>query len=138
MTRQSEAGRRKRSAIMRAVKARNTKPELAVRKVLWRIVRGYRLHCDDLPGKPDIVFRRKGLAMFVHGCFWHGHSCKRGSRVPKSNVTYWTHKIARNRLRDRANRKKLLHRGWKLIVVWECELKNMDALSDKLRLFLGA
>src|ERR1700761_6504327 len=89
-----------RSATMRAVKSRDTKPELAVRKILREMAPGYRLHRADLPGKPDIVYGRRKLAIFVHGCFWHGHDCARGARAPKANAEYWQGKIGRNRARD--------------------------------------
>ena len=89
-----------RSAVMRAVKSRDTAPERAVRVMLRSIAPGYRLHRADLPGKPDIVYGRRKLAIFVHGCFWHGHECPRGARMPKANADYWRAKIARNRARD--------------------------------------
>ena len=89
-----------RSAVMRAVKSRDTSPELAVRALLRPIAPGYRLHRADLPGKPDIAYGRRKLAIFVHGCFWHGHDCARGARMPKANADYWRAKIARNRARD--------------------------------------
>ena len=89
-----------RSAVMRAVKSRDTGPERAVRAMLWPLAPGYRLHRDDLPGKPDIVYASRKLAIFVHGCFWHGHDCPRGARMPKANADYWAAKIARNRARD--------------------------------------
>ena len=85
---------------MRAVKSRDTNPELAVRALLRPIAPGYRLHRGDLPGKPDVVYASRKLAIFVHGCFWHGHDCARGARAPKTNAAYWRAKIARNRARD--------------------------------------
>ena len=85
---------------MRAVKSRDTSPELAVRALLRPIAPGYRLHRGDLPGKPDVVYVSRKLAIFVHGCFWHGHDCPRGARAPKTNAAYWRAKIARNRARD--------------------------------------
>src|SRR6202047_2382255 len=86
-----------RSATMRAVKSRNTAPELMLRIMLRSIAPVYRLHRADLPGKPDIVYGPRRLAIFMHGCFWHGHDCKRGARAPKENAAYWRAKIARNR-----------------------------------------
>ena len=85
-----------RSRTMRAVKGRDTKPEMAVRRLLHRMGYRYRLHRKELPGRPDIVFGSRRKVIFVHGCFWHGHSCKRGNRLPKTNAEYWQTKIARN------------------------------------------
>ncbi len=121
-----------RSAIMRAVKSRDTKPELVVRKLLRSIAPGYRLCRVDLPGKPDVVYGRRRLAIFVHGCFWHGHDCARGARAPRTNAAYWSAKIARNRARDEANLKALAAKGWRTIVVYECALRDLDALRARL------
>jgi DNA mismatch endonuclease, patch repair protein len=128
--------RQKRSAIMRAVKGRDTKPELAVRKLLRPIASGYRLHRKDIPGCPDIVFVGRKLAVFVHGCFWHGHRCRRGARIPKSNKRYWVQKISRNQTRDRKIRNALRKSGWRVLVIWECQLKEPQALSASLRAFV--
>ena len=122
----------KRSAVMRRVKGRNTTPELAVRRALTRLGARYRLHRKDLPGKPDIVLPGRRLAIFVHGCFWHGHDCARGARVPKQNRDYWVAKVARNRARDAANREALTVLGWRVETIWECDLKDADALSERL------
>ena len=100
-----------RSAVMRAVKSRDTSPELAVRALLRPIAPGYRLHRGDLPGKPDIVYASRKLAIFVHGCFWHGHDCARGARAPKTNAAYWRAKIARNRARDAEDPRRLCRDG---------------------------
>ena len=97
---------------MRAVKGRDTKPEMTVRRLLHRMGYRYRLHRKDLPGKPDIVFGPRRKVIFVHGCFWHGHSCKRGSRVPKSNAEYWKEKIARNIERHSDQLDELTADGW--------------------------
>jgi DNA mismatch endonuclease (patch repair protein) len=121
-----------RSATMRAVKSRDTAPELSVRKIVRSMASGYRLCRADLPGKPDIVFGRKKLAIFVHGCFWHGHDCARGARMPKTNRPYWQDKIARNRARDLAHVAALEVLGWRALVIYECELKNPEALRQKL------
>jgi len=120
---------------MRAVKGRNTGPEKVVRKLVRAIAPGYRLHRRDVPGNPDIAFLGRKLAIFVHGCFWHGHSCTRGARLPKNNAAYWATKIERNRARDRATRAKLRKAGWRSLVVWECELRD-SKLSRRLRNFL--
>jgi DNA mismatch endonuclease, patch repair protein len=121
-----------RSAIMRAVKSRDTKPELFVRRLLWSIAPGYRLYRVDLPGKPDVVYGRRRLVIFVHGCFWHGHDCARGARAPRTNAAYWSAKIARNRARDESNLKTLAAQGWRTIVVYECALRDLDALRAGL------
>jgi DNA mismatch endonuclease (patch repair protein) len=121
-----------RSAVMRAVKSRDTGPELAVRAMLRGIAPGYRLHRADLPGKPDIVYGHRKLAIFVHGCFWHGHDCPRGARMPKANADYWAAKIARNRARDERTVAAYSAMGWRTLVVHECELKDREALCARL------
>ena len=127
-----------RSAVMRRVKGRNTTPELVVRKALTRLGARYRLHRKDLPGSPDVVLPGRRLALFVHGCFWHGHDCARGARTPKQNREYWTAKVARNRARDAANRAALAAAGWRVESLWECELKDAAALDSRLADLLGA
>jgi DNA mismatch endonuclease, patch repair protein len=122
-----------RSAVMRAVKSENTKPERALRKLLHALAPGYRLHRADLPGKPDIAYGRRRLAIFMHGCFWHGHDCKRGARPPKSNAEYWRAKIARNSARDEKNVAALETLGWRALAIFECELKDEEALEMRLR-----
>ena len=124
--------KQKRSEVMRAVKGANTKPEIAMRKALHRLGLRYRLHAKHLPGKPDLVFPRFNAVLFVHGCFWHGHDCPRGSRIPKSNRAYWTAKIARNKARDGENRRALAKRGWRVFAVWECETKDADRAAARL------
>ena len=129
----------KRSAIMRAVKSRGTAPELAVRALVRKLgyARRYRLNGASLLGKPDLVFGALRKAIFVHGCFWHGHDCKRGARQPKDNAAYWRAKIARNRARDAATLKALRAAGWSALVLWECETRDAAALSRKLGSFLS-
>ena len=122
----------KRSAVMRRVKGRDTTPEKTVRRLLTRLGARYRLHRKDLPGKPDIVMPGRRLALFVHGCFWHGHDCARGARVPKANRDYWTAKVARNRARDEAAREALTGSGWRVETLWECELKDEGAVTARL------
>jgi DNA mismatch endonuclease (patch repair protein) len=117
---------------MRAVKSRGTGPELAVRAMLRALAPGYRLNRADLPGKPDIVYARRRLAIFVHGCFWHGHDCRRGARMPKDNADYWRAKIARNRARDASNVAALEAMGWRALVIFECALKDPAALRARL------
>jgi DNA mismatch endonuclease (patch repair protein) len=128
----------KRSAVMARVKGRDTKPELTVRRMLWRLGARYRLDRKDLPGRPDIVMPGRQLAVFVHGCFWHGHDCARGARVPKANRDYWTGKIGRNRARDIETRAALEALGWRVEVVWECDLKDAEALERRLKGLLAA
>ena len=128
----------KRSAVMARVKARDTWPEMVVRRLLWRLGVRYRLDRKDLPGRPDIVMPGRKLAIFVHGCFWHGHDCARGARVPKANRDYWTGKIARNRARDIETRAALEAAGWRVEVIWECDLKDAAALETRLRDLLAA
>lgn len=125
-----------RSAIMRAIKGKDTGPERLVRKLLSASGYRYRLHSKTLPGSPDIVFPGRKKAIFVHGCFWHGHPCKRGARVPKTNVAYWRCKIERNQLRDKRNIKKLRGAGWKVKVIWECQLNRPNLLKSLCR-FVG-
>ena len=127
-----------RSAVMRAVPARHTTPELRVRKVLTALGARYRLHRGDLPGSPDIVLGPRRLALFVHGCFWHGHDCARGARVPKSNTGYWLAKVARNRARDAISVAALTAQGWRAETIWECELKHQEALVRRLGELLSA
>ncbi len=119
----------KRSDVMRAVKGRGTGPELRVRRLIWSLGGRYRLNRADLPGKPDIVLASRRLAIFVHGCFWHGHDCARGARVPKANRSYWTAKVASNRRRDAAACAALEANGWRVETVWECALKQPDTLA---------
>lgn len=128
----------KRAAVMRAVKSADTKPEQHVRRLLWRQGYRYRLNVRTLPGAPDIVLRPRRAAIFVHGCFWHGHDCKRGARVPKANGEYWRAKIGRNRARDVRNDTALKADGWRTFTVWECELSNEARLLRRLLAFLRA
>jgi DNA mismatch endonuclease (patch repair protein) len=121
-----------RSAVMRAVPGKNSSAELKVRQALTRLGARYRLHRRDLPGSPDIVLPGRRLAIFVHGCFWHGHDCRRGARLPKANAAYWTAKIARNQARDRAAQAALIEAGWRAELVWECELRDAAALARRL------
>jgi len=130
-------GPEKRSAVMRRVKGRDTAPELAVRKALTRLGARYRLHRADLPGRPDVVLAGRRLALFVHGCFWHGHDCARGARVPKQNRDYWLAKVDRNRARDARNRADLEGLGWRCETLWECEIREAAALDARLRRLLA-
>ncbi|WP_296711407.1 very short patch repair endonuclease [Rhodoblastus sp.] len=126
-----------RSGVMRAVKGRDTSPELAVRKVLRGIAPGYRLCRRDLPGAPDIAYIGTRKAIFVHGCFWHGHDCKRGARLPKTNADYWIQKIASNRARDEKHLAAYAALGWRVLTIWECETRDEAALAERLQAFVG-
>lgn len=121
-----------RSAVMRRVKGRNTRPELKVRHALTALGARYRLHRKDLPGSPDIVLPGRKLIFLVHGCFWHGHDCPRGARTPKQNRDYWVSKVARNRVRDARNLEALTALGWRVETLWECDLKDARALVSRL------
>jgi DNA mismatch endonuclease, patch repair protein len=126
-----------RSANMRAIKSHGTGPELLVRRIARSIAPGHRLHRKDIPGSPDLAWIGARRAVFVHGCFWHGHDCKHGSRVPKENRDYWVAKIAGNREGDARNVAALEGRGWKALVIWECGLKDADLIGERLAAFLS-
>lgn len=126
-----------RSRIMRAVKSRDTRPELAVRRTAHAMGYRFRLHRADLPGRPDLAFPSRRAVVHVNGCFWHGHGCKRGAREPKTNAAYWRAKIARNAARDAANLSRLKALGWRALIVWECETRDADKLRKRLSRFLG-
>lgn len=124
-----------RSKIMAAVRTRDTGAEKAVRSLVHRLGYRYSLARSDLPGKPDLAFVGRKKAIFVHGCFWHGHSCKYG-RLPKSRLAYWTPKIDANRARDRRQKARLQKDGWSVMVIWQCQLGKQDALERRIRRFL--
>lgn len=129
--------REQRSRIMRAVKSVDTAPEMLVRRMAHSLGFRFRLHRKDLPGSPDLVFPRLRKVVFVHGCFWHGHDCARGSRAPQSNAEYWSGKISRNAARDAASIASLREQGWRAAVIWECELKAPGKIRRRLARFLG-
>jgi DNA mismatch endonuclease, patch repair protein len=126
-----------RRRTMQAVKSKDTAVEMRVRSMLHAKGYRYRLHRRDLPGCPDLVFGGGRKVVFINGCFWHGHQCARGKRVPKTNTEYWIAKIARNCARDAAAREKLEGLGWKVAVLWECELKHEVGVMRRLSRFLG-
>lgn len=121
---------------MQAVRSKNTRPELLVRRLLHANGYRYRLHSKKLPGCPDLVFPGRKKVLFIHGCWWHGHDCQRGSRVPKTNVVYWTKKVVRNRNRDADSRKQLEAEGWKVLAIWECQLNDESSVLMQLVQFL--
>ena len=127
----------RRSENMRSIRGKDTSPELAVRKLCRELgFTGYRIHRKELPGKPDLAWLGRKLAIFVHGCFWHAHNCSEGLRKPKSNLHYWIPKIERNQLRDAENIRSLQAAGWAVLVVWECEISEKKRLSHNLLNFL--
>jgi DNA mismatch endonuclease, patch repair protein len=131
----SDARRRTMSAIRRA----NTKPELTVRKIAHRLGYRFRIHRGDLPGRPDLVFPSRRKIIFVHGCFWHQHpdpTC-RPAKLPRTRQEYWYPKLARNVERDAKNISELERTGWQVLVIWECELADLEALTICLQQFLG-
>lgn len=113
-----------RSALMSKIKSKNTAPEMTVRRLIFSLGFRYRLHDKKLPGKPDLVFAGRRKAIFVHGCFWHGHDCGAGRNRPASNLDYWGRKLERNIERDQANQAALKAAGWKVLILWECEIKS--------------
>jgi DNA mismatch endonuclease (patch repair protein) len=128
----------RRSALMARVGSKHTTPELLVRKLARALGYRYRLHKATLPGKPDLAFLALRKAIFVHGCFWHGHARCRFGRLPRSNLSYWAPKIARNKERDRANTRALRAIGWNVLVIWQCETRDQRKLLVRLRRFLAA
>src|ERR1700752_916053 len=116
-----------RSHIMRSVHSRHTGPELLVRSALHSLGLRFRLHKNDLPGRPDVVLTRHRVAVFVHGCFWHGHGCAKG-QLPKSRVGFWTAKIQGNQTRDGESVRYLRAAGWRVLTIWQCETKDPDKL----------
>ena len=116
---------------MAQVRSNNTKPEKLLRSLLFRQGFRFRKNVKNLPGRPDIVFPKYKTVIFVHGCFWHGHTCEAG-KLPRSNLSYWQVKIHGNKLRDRHAIRQLKKLGWSVIVVWECRLKNKPALTKTI------
>ncbi len=129
---------KQRSGRMSRVRSKNTKPEMKFRRFLHGLGYRYRLHAKGLPGNPDIVNRRHKTAIFVHGCFWHRHRDKKCklARLPKSRRNFWVNKLEGNYKRDIAKQNELLKLGWRILVIWECELNNLDRLETKVRKFL--
>ena len=127
----------RRSDNMSRVKGRNTKPELLIRSLAHRLGYRFRLHRTDLPGKPDLVFPGRRAVIFVHGCFWHGHTCKRGSLKPKTNAAFWVAKLGRNIERDSAQIRQLKGMGWRALIIWECEIKNERKVATRINKFLS-
>lgn len=131
-------GKAERSERMSRVRGKDTKPELAVRRLVHRMGYRYRLHRRDLPGTPDLVLPSRRKAIFVHGCFWHRHpdpKCKL-ARWPKSRLEFWEPKLEGNRRRDQENQAKLRELGWSVLVVWECQIGYKEHIENIIRAFL--
>ena len=124
---------RRRSEMMAGIKGRDTKPELVVRRIAHKLGLRFRLHRKDLPGRPDLVFPRRRLVIFVHGCFWHRHDGCRYAYTPKSRIGFWTRKFAENVARDRRNEEALRELGWRVLVIWECTTRNEEAVRQYLQ-----
>jgi DNA mismatch endonuclease (patch repair protein) len=125
-----------RSENMRAIRGKDTWPEIAVRSLVHKLGYRFRLHRQDLPGKPDLAFPSRSKVIFVHGCFWHAHACKTGL-LPKSNQDFWLPKLEQNKTRDRKNIDALKQLGWDTLVIWQCELKDINAVGRRVKRFLG-
>jgi DNA mismatch endonuclease (patch repair protein) len=127
-----------RSEIMARVRAKNSRPELVVRKIVFALGYRYRLHVRKLPGCPDLVFKNRRKVIFVHGCFWHRHAGCALARMPKSRLGFWVPKLEGNRKRDERNKRALMKDGWKVLTIWECQLRDTGRLQAVVRRFLDA
>ncbi|MFM7059080.1 MAG: very short patch repair endonuclease [Planctomycetota bacterium] len=125
-----------RSRNMARIRSKDTRPEIAVRRLVHRLGYRFRLHQTDLPGRPDLVLKRHGRVIFVHGCFWHCHNCRYGAVTPATNSEFWEAKRAANVARDRRNRRRLKDLGWNVLVVWECGTRDPEALEKQVVAFL--
>jgi DNA mismatch endonuclease (patch repair protein) len=123
---------------MRRIRKTDTRPELAVRRLVHAMGYRYRLHRRDLPGTPDLVFPSRKKVILIHGCFWHQHDCPLGRKKPSANPDYWHPKLARNVARDRRSRERLGALGWDVLVIWECETRDPALLAERLRAYLEA
>jgi DNA mismatch endonuclease (patch repair protein) len=126
----------RRGWLMSRVKSKNTTTEMAVRRLVFGMGYRYRLHDKRLPGRPDLVFSGRRKIIFVNGCFWHGHESCRYAALPKTRVDFWRAKVEKNQARDRENIALLEANGWKVLTVWQCELKNTERLANKLYDFI--
>ena len=129
--------KKKRSQIMGRISGKDTKPELIIRKALFSEGYRYRLHRKDLPGSPDIVFPSLKKVIFVNGCFWHGHNCKKAA-LPTTNKRFWKKKLTGNKERDKLNLLKLKKEGWKVLIIWQCEIKKsiLERQINRIKIFL--
>lgn len=122
---------------MSRIRSGDTKPELIVRSMIHRMRYRYALHCRQLPGKPDIVLTSRKKIVFVHGCFWHAHKCRWGEVTPRTNGEYWKEKISSNTKRDKKHLKALRLAGWRVLVVWECQVRSPNRLTWRINRFLS-
>jgi DNA mismatch endonuclease, patch repair protein len=125
-----------RLRVMRSIRKTDTSPEIAVRRIIHRLGFRYRLHVRELPGTPDIVLPRARKIVLVHGCFWHQHAGCPLARLPRGRPEYWLPKLARNRQRDQASEKALAALGWRVLVIWECQIRKTEQLRENLKSFL--
>ena len=125
--------REERSRQMSLVRSRDTKPEIRVRRLLHRMGFRFRLHDERLPGRPDIILPRLRIAIFVHGCFWHRHHCINGQRMPRSRKAFWSGKFIENCRRDRRAQRQLRRLGWRVLVIWECQLGHVERLEARVQ-----
>lgn len=123
---------------MSAIKGKNTKPEMIVRRLVHGMGYFYRLHCKVLPGKPDLVFLGRRKVIEIYGCYWHMHDCPYGQVVPKTNTEFWQNKRLSNVVRDRKNVAALEEQGWRVLVLWECQVKDINQLRERIRQFLDS
>ena len=121
---------------MAAIKSKNTKPELAVRKYLFSLGFRYRIHCKSIPGTPDISNKKKKIAIFINGCFWHSHNKCKYAVLPKTRTKWWNNKLNDNKKRDKRNYNSLKSIGWNVLIIWECEIKNTRFI-EKVNNFLN-
>jgi DNA mismatch endonuclease (patch repair protein) len=126
-----------RSFVMGQIHSKGTKPEMMVRRGLYALGYRYRVNVSNLPGKPDIVFASRHKIILVNGCFWHGHKCKKGNRIPSTNKEYWLEKINNNVKRDLINLEKLVEMGWEVYILWECEIRQDNEYLAKILNFLN-
>jgi DNA mismatch endonuclease (patch repair protein) len=122
---------------MQRIRSKDTQPELLVRRLIHSLGFRYRLHARELPGRPDLVFRRRRKVIFVHGCYWHVHSCALGRVAPATNAEFWRSKRQGNVDRDARNLAALREAGWESLVIWQCELREVPSLTRRIRKFLG-
>ncbi len=127
----------KRSKIMAAVRSKDTKPEMMIRRLVYSMGYRYKLHSDALPGKPDLVFSSKKKVVFVHGCFWHGHNGCNKAQLPKSRTDFWQDKIENNVRRDKRVKRALNRKGWRYLIIWQCQINNLEKVKAKIYTFLN-